>query len=70
MKIKLNIYSKPPEIDVSADGFMVGKVTEEKKEMLTGATAKPRDVSMDDVLKEEGAKLESFDFGEDKDKTS
>lgn len=68
-KIRLNIYSKAPEIEVGTDGFVVSKVTEDKKEMLTGATQpKAKDVTMDDVLKEEGAKLETFDFGEDKDR--
>ena len=68
VKIKLNIYSKMPEIEIGVDGFVVSKVTGEAKDMLTGTTEKAKDVSMDDVLREDGEKLETFDFGEDKDR--
>ena len=65
-KIKLNIYTKQPEIEVNDEGFAVEKVREERKDLLGQETArKSPDVSVDDVLKEEGEKLESFDFGED-----
>ena len=66
-KIKLNIYAKQPEIEVGEEGFAVDKVEEARKDLLgTGASAKKgKDVSLDDVLKEEGEPLESFDFGED-----
>ena len=65
-KIKLNIYTKQPEIDINDDGFAVEQVGKEEKDLLSQETpAKKPDVSMDDVLKEEGEKLESFDFGED-----
>lgn len=30
-KIKLNIYTKPPEIDIDDEGFAVGKVEEDRK---------------------------------------
>ncbi|MEN6472441.1 MAG: hypothetical protein ABFD81_00310 [Syntrophaceae bacterium] len=67
-KIKLNIYSKAPEIEIGIDGFVVSKVTGEAKEMLAGSADKGKDVSMEDVLREDGEKLETFDFGEDKDR--
>jgi methionyl-tRNA synthetase len=65
-KIKLNIYTKQPEIEISDEGFAVDKVEEDRKDLLGQESArKSKDVSMDDVLKEEGETLESFDFGED-----
>jgi len=65
-KIKLNIYTKQPEIEVNDEGFAVEKVREERKDLLGQETSrKSPDISVDDVLKEEGEKLESFDFGED-----
>ena len=63
-KIKLNIYIKPPELDIDDEGFVVGKVKEEKKERLAHGPTPP-DVSMDDVLHEEGEKLESFEFDDE-----
>jgi len=30
-KIKLNIYTKAPEIDINDEGFAVGKVEEDRK---------------------------------------
>jgi hypothetical protein len=65
-KIKLNIYTKQPEIEISDDGFAVDKVEEDRKDLLgQESPRKSKDVSMDDVLKEEGETLESFDFSED-----
>ena len=65
-KIKLNIYTKQPEIEISDEGFAVEKVEEERKDLLGQETPqKSKEVSMDDVLKEEGETLESFDFSED-----
>ncbi|MEN6447688.1 MAG: hypothetical protein ABFD70_08110 [Syntrophaceae bacterium] len=65
-KIKLNIYTKQPDIEVNDEGFAVEKVREDRKDLLGQETSrKSPDVSVDDVLKEEGEKLESFDFGED-----
>jgi hypothetical protein len=65
-KIKLNIYTKQPEIDINDDGFAVEKVGEERKDLLgQKPTKKSQEVSVDDVLEEEGEKLETFDFGED-----
>ena len=63
-KIKLNIYTKQPEIEINDDGFAVEKLDEERKNLLGQDTGRT-DVSMDDVLKEEGENLESFDFSED-----
>jgi methionyl-tRNA synthetase len=63
-KIKLNIYTKQPEIEINDDGFAVEKLDEERKDLLSQDTGR-KDVSMDDVLKEEGENLESFDFSED-----
>jgi hypothetical protein len=63
-KIKLNIYMKQPEIEINDDGFAVEKLDEERKDLLGQDTGR-KDVSMDDVLKEEGENLESFDFSED-----
>jgi hypothetical protein len=65
-KIKLNIYTKQPELDVNDEGFAVEKVEEDRKDLLEGEpSGKTRDVSVEDVLEEEGEKLETFDFGED-----
>ena len=66
-KIKLNIFTKPPQIEINEDGFAVGKVEEDRKDLLEGKrTAGKGTVSMEDVLKEEGeGKLESFSFEED-----
>lgn len=66
-KIKLNIFTKPPQIEINEDGFAVGKVEEDRKDLLEERrTAGKGTVSMEDVLKEEGeGKLESFSFEED-----
>jgi len=66
-KIKLNIYTKKPEIDIDSEGFAVGKVSEDQKDMLTSGSYEDQDqkVSMGDVLEEEGESLESFDFSDD-----
>jgi len=62
-KIKLNIYTKPPQIEVNDEGFAMGKVSGEEKNLLEEAvSAKQGTVSMDDVLKEDGEKLETFSF--------
>jgi hypothetical protein len=62
-KIKLNIYTKPPQIQVDDEGFAIGKVSENQKNLLEdGVSAKQGTVSMDDVLKEDGEKLETFSF--------
>lgn len=66
-KIKLNIFTKPPQIEINEDGFAVGKVEEDRKDLLEERrTAGKGTVSMEDVLKEDGeGKLESFSFEED-----
>ncbi|HPW69055.1 MAG: hypothetical protein M0R18_12905 [Deltaproteobacteria bacterium] len=65
-KIKLNIYTKAPEIDINDEGFAVGKVEEERKDLLGESVAAARqDVSMEEVLMEDGEKLESFNFEDD-----
>jgi methionyl-tRNA synthetase len=65
-KIKLNIFIKQPEIEISEDGFSIDRVEEDRKDLLgQEKPKKSKDVSMDDVLKEEGETLESFDFSED-----
>lgn len=66
-KIKLNIFTKPPQIEINEDGFAVGKVEEDRKDLLEERrTARKGTVSMEDVLKEDGeGKLESFSFEED-----
>ncbi len=65
-KIKLNIYTKQPEIDIDDEGFAVGKVEEERRDLLgEGQTAARQDVSMEEVLMEDGEKLESFNFEDD-----
>ena len=65
-KIKLNIYTKPPEIEINDEGFAIGKVEEEHRGLLGESTeGVKRDVSMEDVLKEDGEKLESFNFDDD-----
>jgi predicted nucleic acid-binding Zn-ribbon protein len=63
-KIKLNIYTKQPEIEINDDGFAVEKLDQDRKDLLEQDTVR-KDVSVDDVLKEEGENLESFDFSED-----
>ncbi|HHO76954.1 MAG TPA: hypothetical protein ENN05_11105 [Deltaproteobacteria bacterium] len=65
-KIKLNIYTKAPEIRINDEGFAVSKVEEDRKDLLGNDTfAKQENVSMEDVLQEDGEKLESFSFDED-----
>lgn len=65
-KIKLNIYTKPPQIDINDEGFALGKVEEDRKDLLEENTMSQQgNVSMEDVLKEDGEKLESFNFEED-----
>jgi hypothetical protein len=66
-KIKLNIFTKPPQIDIDDEGFAVAKVSEDRKDLLEERhTATKGSVSMEDVLKEDGEdKLESFNFEED-----
>ncbi len=65
-KIKLNIYTKQPQIEINDEGFAIGKVEEERKDLLgEGTVEKEGTVSMEDVLKEDGEKLESFNFEED-----
>ncbi len=60
-KIKLNIYTKPPKIDVTEDGFAVGRVGGEEKDLLTSSS----EVPSDDILTED-ENLESFEFDDDK----
>jgi hypothetical protein len=65
-KIKLNIYTKQPEIKINDEGFAVSKVEEDRKDLLEDETTyRQDDFSMEDVLKEDGEKLESFNFDED-----
>jgi hypothetical protein len=65
-KIKLNIYTKPPQIEINDDGFAIGKVEEDRKDLLEEShVSSEGSVSMEDVLKEDGDKLESFNFEED-----
>ena len=65
-KIKLNIYTKQPEIDINDEGFAVGKVEEEHRDLLgEGQATAGQDVSMEEVLMEDGEKLESFNFEDD-----
>ena len=65
-KIKLNIYTKPPEIEINDEGFAVSKVEEDRKDLLGDESVlRQENVSMEDVLKEEGEQLETFSFDED-----
>jgi hypothetical protein len=65
-KIKLNIYTKPPELKITDEGFAVSKVEEDRKDLLEDETTyRQDDFSMEDVLKEDGEELESFNFDED-----
>ncbi len=65
-KIKLNIFTKAPEIKINDDGFAVSKVEEDRKDLLGDKTSfRQQNVSMEDVLREDGEKLESFNFDED-----
>jgi len=64
-KIKLNIYTQSPEIDIDENGFVVSKVAKDRKDLLgDGNDRDPKDITMDDVLGEEGENLENFDFSE------
>ncbi len=70
-KIKLNIYMKPPEMEMGENGFAVAKVGGEEHEMLEdGSQKEEQDILMEDVLKEEGEELTTFDFGKDKEEES
>lgn len=64
-KIKLNIYTRSPEIEVGNDGFVFGKVKGDQRDLL-GSDEPATNVSMDDVLSEGNEQLESFDFDDDK----
>lgn len=65
-KIKLNIYTKQPQLKINDDGFEVSKVEEDHKDLLQDETTlRQENISMEDVLREDGENLESFNFDED-----
>lgn len=64
-KIKLNIYTRPPQIEIDEEGFALGKVEETRKDLLGDGKSNKGNVSVEDVLKEDGEKLESFSFDEE-----
>jgi ribosomal protein L37E len=65
-KIKLNIYTKQPELDTGDDGFMINRVSNKTKDMLGSSQQKTSIPPADDITKQSGSKGTSFDFGEDK----
>jgi hypothetical protein len=65
-KIKLNIFTKQPELDTGDDGFMINRVSNKTKDMLGAEQKKPASAPSDDASKQSGSKGASFDFGEDK----
>ena len=65
-KIKLNIYTKQPELETGDDGFLINRVSNNSKDMPGATQQKPGPGALDDLLKQSGNKGTSFDFGEDK----
>ncbi len=66
-KIKLNIYTKQPELDTGDEGFLINRVGNMSKDALdTKTQQKLGQSSVDDLLKQGTNKGTSFDFGEDK----
>lgn len=65
-KIKLNIYTKQPELDTGDEGFLINRVSDKSKDILGAAQQIQSKTSMEDQLKQSGNKGTSFDFGEDK----
>jgi len=63
-KIKLNIYTRSPEIEIGQDGFNVGKTGASEGNML--ADARKNTIFTEDILGEDGADPTSFDFSENK----
>jgi len=65
-KIKLNIYTKQPELDTGDEGFLINRVSDKSKDILGAAQQIQSKTSVEDQLKQSGNKGTSFDFGEDK----
>ena len=65
-KIKLNIYTKQPELDTGDEGFLINRVSDKSKDIHGTVQQKQSTASMEDLLKQNGNKGTSFDFGEDK----
>jgi hypothetical protein len=65
-KIKLNIYTKQPELDTGDDGFLINRVNDKSKDMPGATQQKPGSAALEDLLEQSGNKGTSFDFGEDK----
>jgi hypothetical protein len=64
-KIKLNIYTKQPELDTGDEGFLINRVSDKSKDKSAAQQIQSQS-STDDQLKQSGNKGTSFDFGEDK----
>jgi hypothetical protein len=65
-KIKLNIYTKQPELNTGDEGFLINRVSDMAKDILGKTQKQPGPASTEDPLKQSGNKGTSFDFGEDK----
>ena len=63
-KIKLNIYTRPPEIEIGQDGFNVGKIGASEANML--ADARENTIFTETLLGKDGVDPTSFDFSENK----
>jgi len=65
--MKLNIYTKQPELDTGDEGFLINRVSDMSKDAL-GAKNQQKlgQSSVDDLLRQGANKGTSFDFGEDK----
>jgi hypothetical protein len=62
-KIKLNIYTKQPELDTGDEGFLINRVSDKSKDAAQQIQGQS---PTEDQLKQSGNKGTSFDFGEDK----
>jgi hypothetical protein len=65
-KIKLNIYTKQPELDTGDEGFLINRVSDKSMDKSSAAQQIQGQSSTEDQLKQSGNKGTSFDFGEDK----
>ncbi len=65
-KIKLNIYTKQPELNTGDEGFLINRVGDMSKDILGNTQKQTGPTSTEDLLKQSGNKGTSFDFGEDK----
>jgi hypothetical protein len=65
-KIKLNIYTKQPQLDTGSDGFMINRVGNKTKDILDSPQQKSSASPFGDASSLGANKSTTFDFGEDK----